>query len=563
MAYPIKALRDWMDECGIDAYVQPHADRFQGEYQAPHDAALAWLTGFTGSAGLAVVTRQAAALFVDGRYTVQAPAQVDGNIFSVYETPHARPAQWLEKQIARGDSVALDPWLFTVASARQWDKTAADHGWHVNWVTQSPVDMLWENRPAPQKNKVFLHAQKYAGQSPADKVRMVIKKMAPDAARVLVTDPLLVCWLLNIRGRDVPHTPVLQSAALVGRDGHVTLFADTDKISATMQKKFARNVMVESLDRLAAVLGSSLVPVQLDPAQASKALFDACLRRQIPVVEAEDPCMALRAVKNAMEIAGAVRAHSMDARAFAAFRKWYAKQNFARTAVAELTIVDALHHFRAKNPDFVDESFDTIAGFAANGAIVHYRATDDTNKRLRPGNILLLDSGGQYPCGTTDVTRVLPVGKPTAVMKKHYTAVLKGLIALSSARFPVGTTGAQLDALARAPIWELGLDYSHGTGHGVGSFLSVHEGPQSVSPRGHAVLQPGMILSIEPGIYLNGQYGIRLENLVVVVDDTKKSDRKTMLAFKTLTKIPFEKSLIDMKALNAAEKRVLRSFGVV
>lgn len=559
MAVPIKLLRDWMDDHGLDAYIQPHADRFQGEYQAARDAALAWLTGFTGSAGIAVVTQNRAALFVDGRYTLQAPQQVDEKYFAVYETPHARPGQWLEKQISRGDSVGLDPWLFTVNQARQWEKTAHDHGWHLNWVSQSPVETLWHGRPFAGKNKAFLHPVAYAGMGFDDKINSVIKKMAPDAARLLITDPLLVCWLLNIRGRDVPHTPVLQSVALVMRTGAVVLFTDPDKITTAMRKNFGKTVTIEPLDRLVSVLTNDNDSIQADPAQMPKVIYDACIRQGIAIHEVDDPCVLLRAVKNKAEIKGTIAAHAADARAFGAFRTWFKKQK----NITELDVVAALHRCRAKNAKFIDESFDTIAGFGANGAIVHYRADEKSNKKIKNNGLLLLDSGGQYVFGTTDVTRVLPVGKPSMQMKKHYTAVLRGLITLSAARFPVGTTGAQLDALARAPIWDLGLDYAHGTGHGVGSFLSVHEGPQSLSARGHAPLAAGMILSIEPGIYLGGQYGIRLENLVVVIDDTKKTDRKPMLAFKTLTKIPFEKALIDMTALSASEKRILRGFGVV
>ncbi len=550
-----------MEESGIDAFLVPHADRFQSEYAAPRDERLKWLTGFTGSAGSAVVTHGKAALFVDGRYTLQAPKEVDTKVFEIYEVPHARASQWLEKRLDAGDTVAADPWLLTVAQAKQWENIAAERGWLLKWVDANPIDALWEDRPREKIVKAEAHALKYAGKSHSDKIAALTRKMASGAERVLVADPLLVCWLLNLRGRDVAHVPVLHAMALVEKSGAVTLFTNPAKISPGLRKALG-GMTVRPLEDMLKILGARQSPIQIDPNTTPKAVEDMARRQSIVLIEADDPCILMRACKNASEIKGAVAAHEKDARAFAKFRKWFDKQDFAKKKIMESDIVAALHKARAADKDFIEESFDTIAGFAANGAIVHYRVTDKTDKRLKPGNLLLLDSGGQYRYGTTDVTRVLPVGRPSPAMKKHYTAVLKGLIALSTARFPAGTTGAQLDALARAPIWEAGLDYAHGTGHGVGSFLSVHEGPQGLSPRSNAVLHEGMILSVEPGIYLAGKYGIRLENLVVVVRDTRKTDKKEMLAFKTLTKIPFEKSLIVVSELTKAEKKFLRGFGL-
>ena len=316
------------------------------------------------------------------------------------------------------------------------------------------------------------------------------------------------------------------------------MFANPAQVPKTL------GLSVQPLDKLLAVLAGSKAPLQIDPNQCPFAVKHALAAKKVPMIEAADPCILLRACKNAVEIKGAVLAHKKDAIAYKKFLAWFAKRDFARENITEMDIAAKLRQCRAADRDFMDDSFDTIAGFAGNGAIVHYRADAKSNKRLRPGNLLLLDSGAQYRCGTTDITRVLAVGKPTPEMKKHYQAVYRGLQTLSSTRFPEGTSGAQLEAIARRELWALGLDYGHGTGHGVGSYLSVHEGPQGFTARSHAPLRPGMILSIEPGVYHTGKFGIRLENLVVVVEDTRKGDMKKMLAFRTLTNVAFDGKLL-------------------
>jgi len=339
------------------------------------------------------------------------------------------------------------------------------------------------------------------------------------------------------------------------------LFTDPQKITPALQNSWGNHVAVADLDQLYEILSKLEGPLQIDPGQCAYAVKNFCEEKEIKVVEVADPSLLLRACKNETEINGAIKAHEIDAGAFAEFTTWFKAQDFAKEKITELDIIQKLHEYRAATGQCVDESFDTIAGFGPNGAVVHYRADEQSNLQLKEGSLLLLDSGGQYRFGTTDVTRVFAVGAPSIEMKTHYTAVLKGLINLSMTRFPVGTNGSQLEALARAPIWALGLDYAHGTGHGVGSYLSVHEGPQGLSPRSSTIaLQPGMILSIEPGIYLTDQYGIRLENLVVVVKDEREGDVKEMLAFKTLTKIPFNESLIDFEMLDERERMFLKQF---
>jgi Xaa-Pro aminopeptidase len=366
--------------------------------------------------------------------------------------------------------------------------------------------------------------------------------MNKDATRIFVSDPLLVCWLLNIRGRDVEHTPVLNALALITRQGTVSVFVDLAKITPTLKRAVGAKINFYALDDVLKHATNRQDTIQIDPVQCPLAIKQALDKAKISVVMADDPCLLLRAVKNKTEIKGAVEAHKKDAVAFKKFLAWFKKQDFVKTKITELDIVEKLRSFRAQDPDYIEDSFKTIAGYGSNGAVIHYKPTVKTNKVLRSGSLLLLDSGAQYRCGTTDITRVLPIGKPTPHMKACYQAVWKGLHQLQNTRFVYGTSGYQLDVIARKEVWQMGDDYGHGTGHGVGSFLSVHEGPQRFSTT--TILQPGMILSIEPGLYYEGKFGIRLENLVVVEEDKRKGDVKRMLRFRLLTQVPFEKEML-------------------
>ena len=559
-AQKIKQLRDWMKKNGLQAYIVPHSDRFQSEYLAQQDERLAWLTGFTGSAGTAIVTLDKAALFTDGRYTLQAPQQVDTKIIDVIEIAAQRPTQWLAKHVKKGGAVGFDPWLLTIAQAQQFDKAGEKDGWVLKAVEENPIDLLWADRPPERIVTGEIHNVKYAGVPRDKKVKGVLARTSKDADALLVTQPALVNWLLNLRGRDVAHNPLLQSAALIDEDAHVTLFTDPRKVTPAMRRDLGNRVSVEDLSRLGDELARLKKPVQADPGHTAYAIKVFCDAKKIPLVLETDPGVMARAIKNKTEIKGATLAHQKDAKAFEAFFKWYKTQDFSKKKITELDVMHQILKARAADKDFIEESFNTIAGFGPNGAIVHYAATAESSLRLKPNSLLLLDSGGQYRGGTTDITRTLAVGTPTAGMKKHYTAVLKGLIALSTSRFPDGTTGAQLDALARAPIWQIGTNYAHGTGHGVGSFLGVHEGPQGLSHAAQTPLKPGMILSIEPGIYITGKYGIRLENLAVVVEDNRKGDVYPMLAFDTLTKVPFESELIAWDRLDENERAFLAGF---
>lgn len=543
-AQKLKALRIWMKKQKLDAYIIPHADRFQSEYLAPRDERLAWLTGFTGSNGIAIITAKKAYLFTDSRYTLQAATETDKKLYQIIIAPPARPNQFLCDLLKAKQRVGIDPMLFTVQQAAQWQQACSEAKAQLVGIVENPIDLLWTDRPTENIIAAEAHALKYAGESKESKLKRVIAQMHNEAQRILISDPTLVCWLLNIRGRDVAHVPVLLSTALVDRKGHTTLFTDPRKITPALKKTLGSKVTIVALDKMLTALTANKTALQLDPAQAPLAVQQALAAKNIIIYHDSDPCIIMRACKNPVEIKGAMLAHKKDAVAMKKFLAWFAKRDFAHEKLTEIDIAEKLYSFRAQDPDFIDTSFDTIAGFASNGAIVHYHATPATAKRLVNGNLLLLDSGGQYRCGTTDITRVLAVGKPTAEMKKHYQLVYSALQKLSVTRFPVGTTGAQLEAIARRELWAEGLDYGHGTGHGVGSFLSVHEGPAGFSPRSHTPLMPGMILSIEPGVYHTCKFGIRLENLVVVVEDKHKGDMKPMLAFKTLTDVPFDKNLL-------------------
>lgn len=561
MADKITQLRAWLETEKLDAYLVPHADRFQSEYLPPEEERLAWLTGFAGSAGMAAILKEKAFLFTDGRYTLQAAKQLGGAYYEAVESPPISPIVHLEKHLASGAVIGFDPNLFTVAQIAMWRKAAAKTQWIMLAVNENPIDALWTDRPVSEIVVAQDHPLAFAGQSTQDKVATLLQKKEKAAGFVLISDPSLVCWLLNMRGQDVAHVPLVQSIVLMDKDGQITLLTDPAKITPELRQVWGNHVAVDHLDRLYDVLAKIDQPLQIDPSQCPYAIKEFCDDRGIAVIEANDPSLLLRACKNETEINGAIRAHETDAKSYADFLGWFRGRDFANETITELDIMDQLRAARMKHADCTDESFDTIAGYGPNGAIVHYHADAQSNLRLENGSLLLLDSGGQYRYGTTDITRVFAIGTPTAQMKTHYTAVLKGLLALSMARFPEGTTGSQLEALARAPIWAHGIDYAHGTGHGVGSYLSVHEGPQGLSPRGSmTALQPGMILSIEPGIYLTGEYGIRLENLVVVVEDKRPGDVKNMLAFKTLTKVPFEENLIDTDALTPDEQEFLKQF---
>jgi Xaa-Pro aminopeptidase len=552
----LSAFREELKRRKLTGFVVPRADQQQNEYVPPSDERLAWLTGFTGSAGLAVVLASEAALFVDGRYTLQAAKQVDGKAWAVESLVDPPPESWLSQHLKSGDRLGFDPWLHTSAAAERLAAACARAGAELVPVDTNPVDAIWAERPAPPLAQVCLHALRLAGEAEADKlarIQIEIDKLGTDA--LVLSDSHAVAWTFNIRGADVAHTPLPLSYALVPRDGRPTIFIDHRKLSNATRDHLEQSADVREPDALTdelTALAQRGARIALDSATAADALSRLITDAGGKVVRGSDPVSLLKAVKNGTEIEGARAAHRRDAVALARFLAFIDRE--APTGrLTEIDAVEALETFRRDTGALKDVSFPTISGTGPNGAIVHYRVTRKSNRRIQVGDLLLIDSGAQYEDGTTDVTRTMAVGEPTAEMRDRFTRVLRGHIAIARAVFPDGTTGAQLDSFARQFLWQAGLDFEHGTGHGVGSFLSVHEGPARISKLGTTPLKRGMILSNEPGYYKTDGYGIRIENLELVVEADIEGAEKPMNSFETLTLAPIDRRLIDVSLLSPAE----------
>ena len=559
----VKQLRALMAALRVDAVLVPRADEHQGEYVPASAERLRWITGFSGSAGIAVIARQTAALFVDGRYTVQARAQVDTKAFEILQVPQARLSEWLNQKLKPGSVVGFDPRLHTVSEIERLTDALSDRKITLKPLSRNPVDRIWgADRPAAPAGDVRPHPLKYAGRSAEEKIAALQKGLkAEQQDAVVLTLPDSIAWLFNIRGSDVAHNPVPLAFAIVPVSGKPELFIAREKLGAEARKhlSFARVSDPASLGDRLARLKTAGKRVRLDPETASW-WFARQLGGPRRIVRGQDPCILPKALKNAVEIKGARAAHLRDGAAIGRFLAWLDREA-PGGKLDEITVAKTLEEFRAETQALKDISFDTISGAGPNGAIVHYRVTEATNRKLKPGELYLVDSGGQYLDGTTDITRTIAIGRPTREMCERYTLVLKGHIAIATARFPRGTRGIDLDAFARRALWEKGLDYDHGTGHGIGSYLSVHEGPQSISRRGMTPLEPGMIISNEPGYYKEGAYGIRLENLVLVTEpETPPGGDREMLAFETLTLAPFDRRLIQADLLTGAELAWLNSY---
>ena len=553
----IKELRRLMARGQLDAYLVPRADEHQGEYVPPAVARLKWLTGFSGSAGLAIVTKKNATLFVDGRYTVQARAETDPAVIEVSPLPRASIGEWLVECLTRGQAVGFDPRLHTIAEIERLEATLKDHGLKLKPVGRNLVDRVWgRSRPPAPSDAILAHPLKLAGRSAQDKIGDIQKRLKADKHdAVILTLSDSVAWAFNIRGSDIPHTPVALAFAIVPQTGKPELFIATEKLDASARahlETFARIAAPEALVERLKAQRKSGKRVRLDPNTASY-WFAHVLGGARRIARGPDPCLLPKAIKNPTEIKGARAAHLRDGAAVTRFLAWL-DAVAATGALDEIEAVRRLESFRRATNQLREVSFDTISGSGPNGAIVHYRVSEATNRKLRPGELFLIDSGAQYLDGTTDITRTIAIGKPTAEMRERFTLVLKGHIAIASARFPKGTRGIDLDPYARRALWQHGLDYDHGTGHGIGSYLSVHEGPQSISRAGMAVLEPGMICSNEPGYYKEGAYGIRIENLVLVTELQKLpgGDRE-MMGFETLTLAPIDRRLIVQEMLGAEE----------
>lgn len=551
----LQTLRDWFKLKNLHGFVLPSTDEFQGEYVPAYARRLEWLTGFSGSAGMAIILREKAAFFTDGRYTLQARRQVQG--FTLHNTAEVKPHDWLKENAAKGCAIGYDARLFSKNTLRHFEKAAEQSGLRLLAVA-NPIDELWKDRPQTPNSPIFIHDLKYSGESSAFKRKRVAREIKNHSADCTVlTAPDSVCWLLNIRGNDVPHTPFVLANAVLHSDETVDLFVDPARVGAVARKHLGRAVRIIEPGHLQPALEMLAAKrVLVDPAASSTWFFQVLERAKAKIVTGEDPCQLPKAVKNAVELEGARKAHIFDGVALVKFLYWL-DAAIRRGRITEITAAEKLRVFRAENECFQDVSFDTICGFGANGAIVHYRADEKTSRRIKGRGILLLDSGAQYLEGTTDVTRTIAIGKPSKEQKRHFTLVLKGHIALARAVFARGTSGSQIDVLARQHLWQAGLDYDHGTGHGVGSYLSVHEGPQRISKVPNSVaLQPGMVLSNEPGYYREGKYGIRIESLVAV----RPWKKEGFYCFETLTRVPIDRRLIDVSMLTREEKEWLNRY---
>jgi Xaa-Pro aminopeptidase len=537
--------------------VVPRADRHQDEYLPACQERLAWLTGFTGSAGTAIVLADRAVLFVDGRYTIQARQQVDASLLLIEHLIENPPDRWIETNLASGDRLAYDPWLHTVEGADRIRKACAAAGAELIATERNLIDEIWTDRPSPPLGAVTLHALRFAGEPAEHKRERITAELAKLRADALViSDPHAVAWTFNIRGADVAHTPLPLSFAIVPRQDRPSIYIDGRKLSNEVRCHLETLAEVRpegAFEQALTALGRQKLRVRIDQATAADALASLIRCAGGTLLPGPDPTALMKSVKNEVEIAGARAAHIRDGAALARFLAWF-DDRAAAGGLSEIETVEALESFRREGGLLKDVSFPTIAGTGPDGAIVHYRVTLGTNRLISAGELFLIDSGGQYEDGTTDVTRTIAVGEPSAEMRARFTLVLKGHIAIARSVFPEGITGAQLDSFARRSLWEAGLDFDHGTGHGVGSYLSVHEGPARISKLGTTALRRGMILSNEPGYYKTGAYGIRIENLVLVVEAREVTGaEKPLNAFDTLTLAPIDRRLVVTEMLSAEE----------
>src|SRR6202163_3589567 len=559
----LSAFREELARRNLTGFVIPRADQQQNEYVAPSEERLAWLTGVTGSAGLAIVLSREAAVFVDGRYTLQAAKQVDAKAWSVESLIDPPPENWLAKHLIAGDRLGFDPWLHTSAAAERLASACSKAGAHLVAVDTNPLDSVWTERPPPPLAPVTVHGTQFSGELEAEKlgrIRLEMTKLGVDA--LVLSDSHAVAWTFNIRGADVSHTPLPLSYALVPKDGRPTVFIDHRKLSNAARDHLEQSADVREPDALRpqlAELAQQGAAIALDAATAADALSRLIVAAGGKPVRGSDPVSLLKAVKNITEIEGTRTAHQRDAVALTRFLAWIDREA-PSGALTEIDTVEALETFRRQTGALKDVSFPTIAGTEPNGAIVHYRVTRKSNRRISSGDLLLIDSGAQYEDGTTDVTRTIAIGEPTAEMRDRFTRVLRGHIAIARAVFPDGTTGAQIDTLARQFLWQAGVDFEHGTGHGVGSYLSVHEGPVRISKLGTTPLKRGMILSNEPGYYRTDGYGIRIENLELVVGTDIAGAENPVNAFETLTLAPIDRRLIDVNMLSQAELDWLNNY---
>ena len=558
-------LRRVLKKNHVDGFLIPRADEYQGEYVPAYAQRLAWLTGFTGSAGTAVVLKDRAAVFVDGRYTLQAENQINLEQYEIVSIGETSIDSWMKNNVHEGQNIAFDPKLHTRTAIKSLQKICASKGAQMVSLQKNPLDSIWIGQPPPPISPAIPHKKIYAGMSlkdKCDKIAANISEKGADAVVITMTDS--IAWLLNLRGGDVEFTPLPLSFAILHKDASAELFIDKRKMNADTVSHLGNRVSIHSKDDFAGSLNSlrnKSIKIQIDPSTASEWVYQQALGGTSTILEATDPCSLPKAIKNTTELSGSKAAHLRDGAALTKFLHWLSETSL-EGSLTELEASDKLEEYRQEGEYFRGLSFPTIAGAGEHGAIVHYRVDDKSNRQILPGELFLVDSGAQYLDGTTDVTRTVAIGSPSKEMEDRFTRVLKGHIAIATAVFPVGTTGGQLDTLARKALWEVGLDYDHGTGHGVGSFLSVHEGPHRISKGfSTAPLQPGMIVSNEPGYYKTNEYGIRIENLVTVVPDQQpERGELDMLQVETLTLAPIDLRLISRDLLTQDEKNWVNAY---
>lgn len=553
-------LRIEIAKAGLDGFIVPRTDEFQGEFLAAYAERLGWLTGFTGSAGVAVILADKAVVLSDGRYTIQLKQQLDLSLYAVGNSIENPAHKWMAVNAPKGARVGYDPWLHTPKQIEVMRKELEATEIVLKPVESNLIDLVWHDQPERPRAPVVLFPETIAGKNSAQKRAEIVAKMKEQGADALILSALdSICWLLNVRGGDVDYTPLVLSYAVLHGDGSVDLFVYKEKISEAVRQDLGSEVRIIPFDRTSEKIASlAKKTIWLDKGNVPAA-FETMLAG-CKILDLKDPCVLPKARKTQEEQASIRETHVKDGRAVRKFLEWLERE-VPKGNLSEISVAEKLEEFRREDVTYKGQSFPTIAGFSENGAIIHYRATLETNKQICGNGILLLDSGGQYEGGTTDITRTIAIGTPTEEMRVNYTRVLKGHIALSMAKFPEGTTGAQIDTLARQPLWQAGLDYAHGTGHGVGCYLGVHEEAATISPRGQQPLETGMLLSNEPGYYKEGAYGIRIENLVLVIEAGFCAEiGKKMLGFETVTLAPYDARLIVEAMLSGEEKAWLQAY---
>ncbi|MEF3366907.1 aminopeptidase P family protein [Methylocystis sp. 9N] len=549
----LKALRAELKRQGLDGFLVPRADAHQNEYVPKCAERLAWLTGFTGSAGFAAVLEKQAAIFVDGRYVIQVRGEIDAKLFAPLDIAEIAPSKWLVQHAHEGARIGYDPWVHTSAQIERFTKALAEKKIELVPLDINPIDALWADRPQEPQGAVVGHPPRYAGERASAKIKK-LRAALKDVDAALLSDPHAICWAFNIRGADVAHTPIALCFALLPKEGAPILYIDDAKLAAPVRAALEKFLTLKAPDALIGDLaeaGRRGATMLFDSATAPQKLVET-LRAAGGKPRLEDDLASLpKAIKNTAELDGARAAHIRDGAALTRFLAWFT-ETAPKGGLTEISAAEALETFRRENGDLRDISFPTISAFGEHAAIPHYRVTEKNNLKIGRG-VYLVDSGAQYLDGTTDVTRTVVVGRASKQLRDHFTRVLKGHIAIARAVFPKGVSGAQLDSFARRALWEAGLDFDHGTGHGVGAYLSVHEGPQRISRLGTTPLRPGMILSNEPGYYRAGEYGIRLENLVIVEKREIAGAEREMYGFEPLTLAPFDLNCVEAGLLAREE----------